>query len=320
MKETIESPLISIIIPCYNHEAYVGDCIKSVIAQDYENIEILVCDDCSTDNSWEILNAQCSDMTRRFERVLLHRNDVNHGLTKTLNWLIDMSKGKYIKLLASDDAILPNCISTFANEFSKRVDADILICNGIVVQEEDRYPMSENSEKIYLSAPDLTKDTLFKNLYCNNYIFAPGVMVKSGIYKYLGKYDEHIQIEDWDYWLRAALDPEIGFGYIDSPLVYYRKNKGSMTSLAANKQLEKRRMRIHEAEMAILDKYKDKVEEELYAKNKIQRLEGEYVIAKRFNLKKLKKIIRKEFGNSKLWEYMGLKKKIKVMLYILFGL
>ena len=52
-----DMPLVSIVIACYNHEKFIEDCIYSVIQQDYKNIEILICDDCSTDRSWEVLSS-----------------------------------------------------------------------------------------------------------------------------------------------------------------------------------------------------------------------------------------------------------------------
>ena len=90
-------PLVSVIIPCYNHQNYVEKSLKSVFDQTYKNIEIIVIDDGSKDNSVNILKE-----LQKNNHFILECQE-NMGVCKTLNKAISMSKGKYIAILASDD-------------------------------------------------------------------------------------------------------------------------------------------------------------------------------------------------------------------------
>lgn len=98
-----DAPLVSIIIPSYNHAQYIERTIQSVFDQEYTNWEIIICDDGSTDNSRELLRRYRGD--RRFTLLL---NENNRGQGTVLNEGIDVSNGDYICFLSSDDIYLPN--------------------------------------------------------------------------------------------------------------------------------------------------------------------------------------------------------------------
>ena len=94
----ITFPKISIVVPVYNVEAYVSKCIESIMHQDYENIEIIVVDDGSTDSSSKI----CEQYARSDNRIrLIHQE--NQGLSKARNNGIDIAAGEYIGFIDSDD-------------------------------------------------------------------------------------------------------------------------------------------------------------------------------------------------------------------------
>lgn len=98
------NPLVSIVIPVYNREKLVRDAIDSALAQTYDNIEVIVVDNCSTDNTWQVISSYDSPKVRAY------RNETNVG--PVLNWKrgIELSSGEYIKLLFSDDMISENFI------------------------------------------------------------------------------------------------------------------------------------------------------------------------------------------------------------------
>jgi len=109
----MEAPLVSVITPCYNHEKYVKEAIESVIQQTYENIELIIINDGSANNSHrailEMANT-CEGRFKRFEYI----NKENEGVTKALNVGIDLSNGKYVSFLASDDIIDERTIEILA--------------------------------------------------------------------------------------------------------------------------------------------------------------------------------------------------------------
>lgn len=115
-------PLISIIIPIYNVEPYLDRCINSILAQTYTNIEIILIDDGSSDNSPQI----CEDFARKDERVVvIHKK--NGGQAEARNQGIDICKGDYISFVDSDDWVEPTYVDRLL-KIAQNADADIAIC------------------------------------------------------------------------------------------------------------------------------------------------------------------------------------------------
>lgn len=100
--------LISIIVPVYNAEQYLGDCIKSVLKQTYTHFELILVEDGSTDNSREI----CRRVGMDDIRISLVRQERNQGVSRARNAGIEAAKGKYLFFLDSDDTIHPRLIET----------------------------------------------------------------------------------------------------------------------------------------------------------------------------------------------------------------
>ena len=105
----MESPLVSVIIPVYNHEKYVQETIKSIINQTYKNIELLMLDDGSKDNSFAKTLELKEECEKRFVRVVMETKE-NEGTKATTNKLFELASGKYVYLIASDDLAKPNAI------------------------------------------------------------------------------------------------------------------------------------------------------------------------------------------------------------------
>ncbi|MFZ4400667.1 MAG: glycosyltransferase family 2 protein [Bacteroidales bacterium] len=100
----IDSPLVSICIPTFNAELYIGETLQSILNQTYKNIEILIVDDCSKDKTVEVIRS-FSDL-----RILLYQNEVNLGVEGNWNKVLLLSSGKYCKMMGADDILYPNCI------------------------------------------------------------------------------------------------------------------------------------------------------------------------------------------------------------------
>lgn len=115
--------LVSIIIPVYNVEKYLSACLDSVIAQDYENLEIILINDGSTDGSFVI----CQEYLSKDKRISLI-NKENGGLSSARNLGLDRMKGKWVMFVDSDDEIVPNMVSTMLN-YALQNACDIVRCN-----------------------------------------------------------------------------------------------------------------------------------------------------------------------------------------------
>jgi teichuronic acid biosynthesis glycosyltransferase TuaG len=98
-----ENPLISVITPCYNSARYIGQTIESVLAQTYQNWEMIIVDDCSTDNSFQLAR----EYAEKDKRIRVYRQEQNSGAALARNKAIMESHGKYVAFLDSDDLWLP---------------------------------------------------------------------------------------------------------------------------------------------------------------------------------------------------------------------
>ena len=104
-----DKPLISITTPAYNHEKYIEETIRSVIAQTYPDLEYIIIDDGSSDNTWQIIQDLKPECEKRFARFVCLTQQ-NAGITRTLNRLMENVRGEYVYSLASDDVAKPRAI------------------------------------------------------------------------------------------------------------------------------------------------------------------------------------------------------------------
>ena len=117
----MKKPLISIIIPVYNVEKYLSRCLNSVISQDYKNIEVILVDDGSTDNSLKICNNYCQRFN--FIKVFSKRNE---GLSSARNYGIKQAEGSFLMFIDSDDYVSRTFCSAALNN-QKKYNSDIVI-------------------------------------------------------------------------------------------------------------------------------------------------------------------------------------------------
>ena len=130
-------PLISVVIPAYNHEKYVQECIESVIAQTYKNVELIVIDDGSKDNTWNKICELKEKCEKRFVNVIFETQK-NQGTCITLNKLIDYSKGDFVAIIASDDKYLPNAIELLYNYLAEHSDVGLVHGLNLIMDENSR--------------------------------------------------------------------------------------------------------------------------------------------------------------------------------------
>jgi glycosyltransferase involved in cell wall biosynthesis len=210
-----DTPLVSVIIPCYNHENYVEQCVLSVINQTYKNIQLIVIDDGSKDNSNQVLTALSSQYHFTYE----HR--LNHGLTKTLNYAIKKyAAGKYIAVIASDDYWELDKIGKQVTFMETHEDYG-MCCGMAKIVDGDNNLRGIIGKNI--KDADLTLD----NLLLVNKVPALTAMYKRDAFLKLNGYDEDLYFEDWNLWLKIAQHYKIGI--IREILGYYRLHEGNMS-------------------------------------------------------------------------------------------
>lgn len=250
-----ELPLVSFLIISYKHSDYIDDCMKSILAQTYPNMEILYLDDASGDGTFEKASAYKDALERKYEEVMFIQNEANCGLVRNLNRLVRMCRGKYVKFLAADDFMLEDGIEKSVAFMEAHEEYDMMHSDTIQGDENTHYPVPVETAEVPLSKTGtgtiVTKEKIFDLLYEEDFISAPSVLMRRDVYDRLGLYDEEIGIEDWEYYLRVAKDGNIG--YLDDRTVMYRFLPSSLSHSAS----PQRRMNMKKSELQILEKYKD---------------------------------------------------------------
>lgn len=118
-------PLVSAIIPAYNHESYVSSAVESVLGQTHQNLELIVIDDASQDGTWEILQSF------QDSRLRLRRHDTNRGADATLNEGVALAQGEYIAILNSDDAYAPHRIQRLLSAAGQSSGNDVFVFSDV---------------------------------------------------------------------------------------------------------------------------------------------------------------------------------------------
>lgn len=238
-------PLVSVICLSYNHEAYVVEALNSVINQTYPNIELLIADDCSKDNSAIVIN----EWLKEHPNVQFLSNNTNLGSNKTFNQLAKIAKGEYIIDLAADDVLLSNCIekqiATFQN--SKYKNLGIVYGNLIEIDEDGAFLKNYYTEDEQPESGDIYKMVIGRTTK----ICSVSSMVKKSVFEQLGYYDETLAYEDLDLWIRASRVFE--FEYIPDFLVKKRILATSLSAYFTQKK-NPRTKRLHESTLKILYK------------------------------------------------------------------
>ena len=262
--------LCSVLVASYNHENYIEDTLESLYYQTYQNIELLVCDDCSMDNSWEKIQKYLADKKDRFTDVKLIRHEQNKGLVEGLLEMLDLSSGDIIKVMAGDDIFGETYFEDVVQAYLEHPEDTVFLTNSYIIGEDDHFYniKKEQYEIFYKEAPDFEQETLFRRMYRGNLIFGTGMAAPREVHLKYGTFSRNNIVEDWELWLKWSSTGKVRFQYIDKPDVYYRKSAGSMTSLVKDETMAKRWFALFDACENIIDKYGTYFSKEEYAKRK----------------------------------------------------
>jgi len=210
----MNAPLVSVICVCYNHARFVAEALDSVMAQTYQPIELIVIDDGSTDGSPKIIKQWIASHP---ETVLL-LNGTNIGYCKTFNKAAALAKGKYLIDLSADDILLPERVAVGVKTLESTPEAGVTFSDAEHIDEagvkislhSDRFPHHT------IPSGDIYKDVIERFFICS-----PTMMFSCEVFKELGGYDETIEYEDFDFWIRSSRK----YQYIYTPVVLVRKRK-----------------------------------------------------------------------------------------------
>jgi len=212
---------VSIIVVSYNHSGFITECLDSIKRQNYPNWELIVADDASKDNSIEVFNGWLDDNKVTAKKIF---NKKNQGFCRTLNACIAQCEGDLVKILAADDFLHDNYLSEVVSEFESRgSDTGLVYSNAEYVNE---YSIKQHTNVIGEN-PELGDGYIYDQLLMGNMIPALTVTMRMEAVKTIGPFNEHIWIEDWEYWLR--LSKRFKIHYINKILAYYRQHGSNVS-------------------------------------------------------------------------------------------
>jgi glycosyltransferase involved in cell wall biosynthesis len=233
-------PLVSICVPTWNSATYLRSSLDSILAQDYRNLEVIISDNASQDDTVTILREY-----ERDGRVRLNLNDRNIGAGPNFNRLIGLAKGEFVAIYHSDDVYKPDIVSASVELLQRSPDVGLVGTMAHVVNQDGKqrydYRLPERLRRLgrtvftfdeaMLGTMDLAGDRIF--------LVTPSVMVRRTVYAELGLFDQasYGAAVDYELWLRIATRYRIAV--IDRPLMSYRVHgkQGSQHEVRTNIRL-----------------------------------------------------------------------------------
>jgi glycosyltransferase involved in cell wall biosynthesis len=251
-KAALAAPLVSVVIPAYNCAHTVAETIESCLAQDYEEMEILVVNDGSTDETPEVLASFGSRI-----KVI---NQPNGGLAAARNAGQRAASGKYLAWMDADDLMLPGRVrlqaellasqptiglvsSDFSAFTSPEADYDpshmanyydaVVRLGGVYrVYPHELASMKSDGRTVIVRSGDV-----YEGLIWGNFVHPPTVMVRRTVLEEAGFSDEHLRYSS-DYELILRMSRRTRFAYVDAPLLRYRRSAGQMSHLHAGAMMQ----------------------------------------------------------------------------------
>lgn len=200
MPNTNTSPLVSVLMPAYNHAPYVRAAVESVLGQTYGNLELIAIDDASSDATWVVLQSF------EDERFRLYRHDANQGAPATLNEAMGLARGEFIAIINSDDVFAANRIDRLLAEAVASGERDVFAFTDVDFIGPAGEPANEHSRAIAYrdlraACDALTRDVWF--LAGNPAITTSNFFFSRALANEVGDFAPLRYTHDWDWALRA---------------------------------------------------------------------------------------------------------------------
>lgn len=223
-------PRVSVVVPSYNHAAYLGKALVSALQQDFTDLEVIVVDDASTDDSVGIARSFADP------RLTVHVNDTNVGTYATQNRGLSLARGEWVAILNSDDVWHPNKLRAQLDLCDRCPDLNIVACAGRLIDAQG-HPIACDPHG---SWPTHERWDALPYLIVENRILASSVMFRSsgmtfdGSWRYTG---------DWRFLVEAAEKGPLG--WVNDTLVEWRQHAANSYTRSNAVTLEEVAMRVH---------------------------------------------------------------------------
>jgi glycosyltransferase involved in cell wall biosynthesis len=222
----MHEPLVTVICLCYNQERFVKQAIESVIQQSYKNIQIIVWDDASLDNSQTVIRA----LEVVYPQLQVTLSAHNEGNCRAFNRAYALARGEFIIDFSTDDVMHPRRIERQVKFFTQQNNrTGVVFTDATYIDEQDRV-VRHHFEHL-LSHRLITRiatGSVFREVLTRFYIASPTMMIRRNVLDQLGGYDEELAYEDFDLWVRSARD--FNYAFLDERLTLIRKSSKAMST------------------------------------------------------------------------------------------
>lgn len=213
------SPLVSVIILCYKNFCYLYEAVDSVLKQTYENIEIIITNDCSDDFDEFALRQHLDENSgENIKNVIIKNNECNLGTVRNANSALCLTSGDYILIFAGDDAMYDDDVITrFVTAFDSLPDEELVVTSQLAMCDVSLKRIMNDfiSDETKIDLNKLSPTQLFSKLSISCFIPAAGTCYKKKVFEAYGCFDEtYFLVEDWSYFLKLSRSG-VGFNYID---------------------------------------------------------------------------------------------------------
>ena len=229
--------MISVIVVTYNFQNIILECLEGIKKQSYNDIELIISDDCSKDKTVDVCKKWLESNSKFFKRIELLTSKENQGVVKNINKGLKAARGECIKIIAGDDILVESSLEKFMNYLNKNQNAEIIFSQVQSFRVKDK-------EKLYLEVlPDKEMEQIFnmsqeeqlKILLECNFLAAPSSFFKKSLFEKYGYFDERFKmVEDYPYWIKL-LKNKVKLYYMPEVTVYYRKSESSISAIMEGK-------------------------------------------------------------------------------------
>lgn len=231
--------LISVVVVAYNSSETIIETLESIYSQDYKEIELIVADDCSTDDTEEKTRQWIEEKKDRFEACRYIRGEKNVGVSGNANRGLNAATGFYLKMVDGDDCLLPNCLSDGV-DFLKERDNEVVVSKvqafGVNPQRVEF--MQSIIEKGYGILKMSPKKQFYKMLDCSYYISPIQVFMTTKTMRDLGGFDERYpMMEDYPYQIKIFTE-KVKLSFQEKETGRYRISENSLCQAFSDAYLQ----------------------------------------------------------------------------------
>lgn len=214
--------MVSIVIPLYNGQNYIAETLNACLMQTYRNIEIVICDDQSSDKGIEIAQAY----EKANDHIRLYRNEQNMGVIRTVNRVIPLTRGDYILVLGQDDLLPAKHIERMMKYFDDHTA--LVFCSYTIINSESSQISGEQSKyKRDIVLADLARENC---LHSCGLISRKASMEEAGLYSYNPEWKNY---GEWDLWIKMSQYGRLR--YCPETSALYRRHDTNMTNEFKNR-------------------------------------------------------------------------------------